>query len=45
LSLLLEAHATVIGSVLTRVDPRTHVRSGYADAEVYHRRYKPYYRG
>jgi polysaccharide biosynthesis transport protein len=45
LALLEEAHANVIGCVLTRVDPRAHVRSGYADAEVYHRRYKPYYRG
>ena len=31
--------------VLTRVDPRAHVRSGYADAEVYHRRYKAYFPG
>jgi uncharacterized protein involved in exopolysaccharide biosynthesis/MinD-like ATPase involved in chromosome partitioning or flagellar assembly len=45
LALLEEAHANVIGCVLTRVDPRAHVRSGYADAEVYHRRYQPYYRG
>jgi capsular exopolysaccharide synthesis family protein len=45
LALLEEAHANVIGCVLSRVDPRAHVRSGYADAEVYHRRYKPYYRG
>ena len=45
LDLLEEAHAIVVGTVLTRVDPRVHVRSGYADAEVYHRRYKPYYRG
>jgi Mrp family chromosome partitioning ATPase len=45
LALLEEAHANVIGCVLSRVDPRAHVRSGYADAEVYHRRYRPYYRG
>jgi Mrp family chromosome partitioning ATPase len=45
LDLLEEAHAHVAGTVLTRVDPRAHVRSGYADAEVYHRRYRPYYRG
>jgi Mrp family chromosome partitioning ATPase len=45
MALLEEAHANVIGCVLTRVDPRVHVRSGYADAEVYHRRYQPYYRG
>jgi capsular exopolysaccharide synthesis family protein len=45
LALLEEAHANVIGCVVTRVDPRAHVRSGCADAEVYHRRYRPYYRG
>jgi Mrp family chromosome partitioning ATPase len=45
MELLEDAHATVAGTVLTRVDPRAHVRSGYADAEVYHRRYRPYYRG
>ena len=28
-----------------RVDPRAHLRSGYADAAIYHRRYKTYYRG
>ncbi len=38
LELLEEAHAHVVGCVLTRVDARTHVRSGYADADVYHRR-------
>ena len=43
LELLEDAHAHVAGAVLTRVDPRAHVRSGYADAEVYHRRYKAYY--
>jgi capsular exopolysaccharide synthesis family protein len=41
--LLHDAHAKIIGTVLTRVDPRVHVRSGYADAGVYHRRYKAYY--
>jgi len=40
LELLADAHAQVAGVVLTRVDPRAHVRSGYADAEVYKRRYK-----
>lgn len=45
LDLLRDAHATVIGGVLTRVDPRAHLRSGHADAAVYHRRYKTYYRG
>ncbi len=45
LELLEDAHAHVAGVVLTRVDPRAHVRSGYADAEVYHRRYKAYFPG
>ena len=45
LGLLEDAHAQVAGVVLTRVDPRAHVRSGYADAEVYHRRYKAYFPG
>ena len=44
LEVLSDAHATVIGTVLTRVDPRVHLRSGYADAGVYHRRYKSYFR-
>ncbi|MGE0418096.1 MAG: GumC family protein, partial [Acetobacteraceae bacterium] len=38
MDLLEDAHANVVGVVLTRVDPRAHVRSGFADAEVYHRR-------
>lgn len=33
-----ETHATLVGAVLTRVDPRTHASSGQVDAEVYHRR-------
>jgi Mrp family chromosome partitioning ATPase len=45
LELLEDAHAVVTGTILTRVDPRAHVRSGYADAEVYHRRYKAYFPG
>ncbi len=45
LEMLHDARAKVIGTVLTRVDPRAHLRSGHADAEVYHRRYKSYYRG
>ncbi len=45
LELLEDAHAQVAGVVLTRVDPRAHVRSGYADAEVYHSRYKAYFPG
>ena len=38
LELLEEAHAHVVGCVLTRVDAVAHLRSGYADADVYHRR-------
>jgi Mrp family chromosome partitioning ATPase len=45
LEILQDVRAKVIGTVLTRVDPRAHLRSGYADAEVYHRRYKSYYQG
>lgn len=45
LDMLRETHANVVGSVLTRIDPRVHVRSGSADSEVYHRRYRRYYRG
>jgi succinoglycan biosynthesis transport protein ExoP len=45
LEVLADAHAMVIGTVLTRVDTRAHLRSGYADAGVYHRRYKAYFRG
>jgi len=44
MDLLRETHANVVGTVLTRIDPRAHVRSGEADAEVYHRRYRRYYR-
>jgi succinoglycan biosynthesis transport protein ExoP len=39
LELLEEAHANVVGAALTQVDVNVHVRSGYADAEVYHPRY------
>ncbi len=42
---LRESQAHLIGTVLTRVDPRAHVRSGYPDAGVYHRRYRSYFRG
>ncbi len=38
LELLEEAHAHVAGCALTRVDARVHMYSGYADADVYHRR-------
>ena len=44
LDLLSEAQASVIGAALTRVDVRAHVRSGFADAEVYHPRYGGYFR-
>ena len=43
--LLEEAHAHVVGTVLTRVDERAHLRSGSADADVYHRRRGEYARG
>lgn len=45
LEILRDAHAKIIGTVLTRVDPRVHLRSGYADAGVHHHRYKAYFRG
>jgi succinoglycan biosynthesis transport protein ExoP len=45
LEVLRDAHAKIIGTVLTRVDPRVHLRSGHADAGVNHRRYKAYFRG
>jgi capsular exopolysaccharide synthesis family protein len=44
LGLLEEAHANVVGAALTQVDVNVHVRSGYADAEVYHPRYGSYFR-
>jgi capsular exopolysaccharide synthesis family protein len=44
LELLEEAHANVVGAALTQVDVNSHVRSGYADAEVYHPRYGAYLR-
>jgi capsular exopolysaccharide synthesis family protein len=44
LEMLEDAQAKVAGVALTRVDPRVHVRSGYADAEVYHPRYGRYFR-
>lgn len=45
LDLLEDANANVAGTVLTRIDPPAHFRSGFADAEVYHRRYRQYYQG
>ena len=45
LEMLAESNAQIAGIVLTRVDPRSHVRSGYADADVYHSRYKAYFPG
>ncbi len=44
LELLAEAQASSVGVVLTRVDAEAHLRSGYADAEVYHARYGGYFR-
>jgi succinoglycan biosynthesis transport protein ExoP len=44
LELLEEAHANVVGAALTRVDVNVHLRSGYADAEVYHPRYGGFFR-
>jgi Mrp family chromosome partitioning ATPase len=44
LELLEEAHATVVGAALTQVDVNAHLRSGAADAEVYHPRYGGYFR-
>jgi capsular exopolysaccharide synthesis family protein len=44
LALLEEAHANVVGAALTQVDVNVHVRSGYADAEVYRPRYGSYFR-
>jgi capsular exopolysaccharide synthesis family protein len=38
------AHANVVGAALTQVDVSAHVRSGYADAEVYHPRHGGYFR-
>jgi len=45
LALLNEAGANVVGVALTRVDAHVHLRSGSADAEVYHPRYGGYFRG
>jgi capsular exopolysaccharide synthesis family protein len=45
LELLQDADAAVVGVALTRVDTRVHVRSGFADAEVYHPRYGGYFSG
>lgn len=44
LEILRDSRAQIVGTVLTRVDPRVHLRSGYADAGVYHRRYRAYFR-
>jgi succinoglycan biosynthesis transport protein ExoP len=45
LELLEDAHAHVVGTALTRVDSHAHLRSGYADAEVYRPRMTHYQRG
>ena len=44
LELLEEANVNVVGAALTQVDVNVHVRSGYADAEVYHPRHGGYFR-
>jgi polysaccharide biosynthesis transport protein len=44
LEILEEMRAKVVGVALTRVDARAHVRSGFADAEVYHSRFGGYFR-
>ncbi|HEX2941032.1 MAG TPA: hypothetical protein VHO91_08295 [Rhodopila sp.] len=45
LAVLNDARATVIGTVLMRVDRQAHLRSGYADAAVYDRRHTSHIRG
>lgn len=45
IEMLEETQANLAGTILTRVDPRAHVRSGQADAEVYHRRSRRFGRG
>jgi Mrp family chromosome partitioning ATPase len=45
LDVLRDSRATVIGTVLTRVDPHAHLRTGSADAGIYHRRYRAHDRG
>lgn len=44
MAVLADAKANVAGALLTRVDPRSHRRSGYSDADVYHPRYGGYFR-
>lgn len=44
LDMLEQAQARVVGALLTRVDAKTHSRSGAPDAEVYHPRYGGYFR-
>src|SRR5579883_382235 len=44
LEMIEAAGATVVGVALTRVDLRVHRRSGAADAELCHRRYRQYWR-
>ena len=45
LAILGQSGANVIGVALTRIDARAHLRSGAADAEVFHARYGSYFRG
>lgn len=44
MTVLREAGVTLAGAVLTRVNPKTHGRSGFADAEAYQPRYGGYFR-
>ncbi len=44
LELLEDAQVHIVGAALTRVDPKVHARSGFADAEMYHPRYGGYFR-
>ncbi len=43
-TLLREAGVTLAGVALTRVNPRLHGRSGFADAEIYQPRYGGYFK-
>lgn len=42
--MLREAQVNLAGTALTRVNPRRHRYSGFADAEMYHARYGGYFR-
>jgi Mrp family chromosome partitioning ATPase len=44
MTLLAEAGVTLAGAALTRVNPKAHSASGFADAEIYQPRYGGYFR-